>query len=355
MTTASSSQPAPWDAVDLLEMIDPDVDELRCVGYSSSKHRKCKTVISAKDISEATRILTALPSIANDNSTLQRQLANLASWTLCKRLHRKSPTQHNEVIARWTKDIERAHALHQSLLPPSGDRHFIQRTRQQQSNPTIHRPGQSRQAIPAAFDSCTICLDHVGANGGCKILSCRHAFCTGCIDRWWNESHSCPICRHDGSERTADEAQRSLHPTGRQQGAEDVGERSQRENTSRINGSRSSVREPPEQARGLRVEPQQALIGEHRVGREPSTRLHTLGRSTDVVPATGNPLASQMPEDCGICLEDIGQNGSPETLQCSHTFCSCCISQWLRQSSRCPYRCELGRHAHADDGRREST
>jgi hypothetical protein len=335
MTTASPSQSAAWDAVDILCMIDPDVGELRCVGDASSQHRKCQTVISQQDIREATRILTTLPSIADDNPTLQRQLANLASWTLCKRLHRKSPVQHDKVIARWTKDIERARTLHQSPLLPSGDQHTIQRTRQQQSNPTLHRPGQSRQAVPAASDSCTICLDHVGANGGRKILSCRHAFCRGCIDRWWNESRTCPICRDDGSGRVADTAQSPSRPAERRQNAEHVEERFQRDNASRTNPSLSPAREPPEQAR------------------EVSARLHTLGRFADAVLAAGNTSDPHIPEDCGICLEAIGQNGSPETLQCSHTFCSRCISQWLRQSSRCPYRCELGRHSHVVDERHE--
>jgi hypothetical protein len=353
MATASSGQPASWDAFDILNIIDPDVGELRCVGNAPSKHRRCQATISQQDICEATRILTTLPSIANDNSTLLRQLAKLASRTLCKRLHRKCHLQHSEVIARWTKDIEQAHTLHQSSLPPSGDQHTIQRTRQQQSNPTLHRPGPSRQAVPAASDSCTICLDHVGTNGGCKILTCRHAFCRGCIDRWWNESRSCPVCRDDGSERGADAAQPPFDPAERQQDAEHLEERFRRNSTSRTNGSLSPAREPPEHARAPRVEPQQASIREPRVDRETSTRLHISGRITNAVPAAENSLDPQIPEDCGICLEAVGQNGSPETLQCSHTFCSRCISQWLCQSSRCPYRCELGRHSHADDERRE--
>jgi hypothetical protein len=49
----------------------------------------------------------------------------------------------------------------------------------------------------------------------------------------------------------------------------------------------------------------------------------------------------RVPIDCGICLEDNGENGGLETLHCLHTFCTNCISQWLRRNSRCPYRCEL--------------
>lgn len=324
------------------------------MGYASSKHRRCRNTISQRDICEATRILTALPSIANDNSTLLLQLANLASLTLCKGVHRKSHTEHSGVIARWTKDIEQARAIHQSSLPPSGDQHTIQRTRQPQPDPTLHQPGPSRQAVPAVPDSCTICLDHTGTNGGCKTLSCRHTFCRGCIDRWWNESRSCPVCRDDGSGTGADAAQLPLHPPERQQDAENVEQRFQRNSTSsRTNASRSPARVPHEHARAPRDEPQQTSIREPRVDRETSARLHTSGRITNAVPAAENPLGPQIPEDCGICLEAVGQNGSLETLQCSHTFCSRCISQWLRQSSRCPYRCELGRHSHADDERRE--
>jgi hypothetical protein len=353
MTTASPSQPASWDAFDILNMINPDVGELRCVGDAASQNRRCQTSISQPDICEAKRILATLPSIANDNSALLRQLARLASRTLCKRLHRKSHTQHSKVIARWTKDIEQARTLHQSSLPSSGDQPTTQRTRQQQSNPTLHPSGPSRQAVPAASDSCTICLDHVGTNGGCKTLSCRHAFCRGCIDRWLNESRSCPVCRDDGSERRANVASPLLHPAERQQDAEHMEERSRRNSTSRTNGSLSPALGPDEHAREPRAEPQQATIREPRADRETSARLHVSGRITNAVPAAETPLDPQIEQDCGICLEAVGQNGSPDTLQCSHTFCSHCISQWLRQSSRCPYRCELGRHSHADDERRE--
>lgn len=354
MATASSGQSASWDAFDILNMIDPDVGELRCVGNASSEHRRCRTIISQGDIGEATRILTAIPTIANDNSTLLRQLADLASRTLCKRLHRKSPTQHSEVIARWTKDIEQARTLHQSSAPPSGDQQTIQRTRQQQTESIIHRPAPSRQAVPAVSDSCTICLDHTGTNGGCKILPCRHAFCRECIDRWWTESRSCPVCRGDGSERGTDAAQLPLHPPEQQQDAEHVEDRLQRNSTSSwTNGSLGPARMPPEHARAPRAESQQASTPEPQVDGETSARLHIPGRTSNAVPAAENPLGPHIPEDCGICLEAVGQNGGLETLQCSHTFCSQCISQWLRQSSRCPYRCELGRHSHADDGRRE--
>lgn len=353
MTTASSSQPASWDAFDVLNMIDPAVGELRCVGDATSRHRRCQTSLSQPDICEATRILAALPSIADDNSALLRQLARLASRTLCKRLHRKSHTRHSEVIARWTKDIEQARALHRSSLPSSGDQSTIQRTRQQQSNPILHSSGSSRQAVPAASDSCTICLDHVGSNGGCKTLSCRHAFCRGCIDRWFNESRSCPVCRDYGSERRADPASPSLYPAERQPDAEHVEEHSHRNSTFRTNGSLSPAIELPEYAREPRVEPQQATIREPRAVRETSAGLHVSGRNTNAVPVAETPLGPQIEQDCGICLEAVGQNGIPETLQCSHTFCSCCISEWLYRSPRCPYRCELGRHSHADDDRRE--
>ena len=353
MTTASSSQAASWDAFDVLNMIDPAVGELRCVGDATSRHRRCRTPISQPDICEATRILATLPSIADDNSALLRQLAELASRTLCKRLHRKSHTQHSEVIARWTKDIEQARALHQSSLPSSGDQSTIQRTRQQESNPTLHSSGPSRQAVPAASDSCTICLDHVGTNGGCKTLSCRHAFCRGCIDRWLNESRRCPVCRDDGSERRADTASPSLYSAERQPDAEHVEERSHRNSTFRTNGSLSPALELPEHAREPRVGPQQATIREPRAVRETSAGLHVSGGNTNAVPVAETPLGPQIEQDCGICLEAVGQNGIPETLQCSHTFCSCCISEWLQRSPRCPYRCELGRHSHAANDRRE--
>jgi hypothetical protein len=343
MATVYSSQRAPWDAVDLLQMINSDVDGWTCVGYATSLRRRCRNRIKRQNISEAKGILTVLPSIADNSMTLQQRLATLASQTLCTHPHSKSSEQHTLVIARWTKIIDREQALRRSALPLSGYQDVVQPIGEQHLDPILLRPGHFRQSVPAASNSCTICLDDVGSNGGCKTLSCRHVFCRGCIDRWWNVSHSCPICRDDGIERGADEVGSSPRSVEPQQGADDLEESLQHNNTPPSNESRDSARNPVEQARGLSVEPQQALTREHRAGRETSTEHHILDRSSDVAPPIGSFVVSPSLGDCGICLEAIGQNGGLRTLQCSHTFCTICISRWLRQGSRCPYRCEPDR------------
>jgi len=42
------------------------------------------------------------------------------------------------------------------------------------------------------------------------------------------------------------------------------------------------------------------------------------------------------PPMCPICQYDLGTNGVPEALPCTHVYCSGCIAQWLRNNTTCP-------------------
>lgn len=51
-----------------------------------------------------------------------------------------------------------------------------------------------------AQKTCTICLENINSNASCKeeeerVLKCRHAFHSECIERWFKVKHNCPLCR----------------------------------------------------------------------------------------------------------------------------------------------------------------
>ena len=46
-------------------------------------------------------------------------------------------------------------------------------------------------------DQCQVCLEEVDVGRLMKQLDCegRHSFCSGCIDQWFANHKTCPICR----------------------------------------------------------------------------------------------------------------------------------------------------------------
>lgn len=42
-------------------------------------------------------------------------------------------------------------------------------------------------------------------------------------------------------------------------------------------------------------------------------------------------------DECPICIEDFEINKKCITLNCSHTFHSICIRNWLKKKNICPY------------------
>ena len=47
-------------------------------------------------------------------------------------------------------------------------------------------------------NQCQVCLEEVEVGRLMKQLDCggRHSFCSGCIDQWFANHKTCPICRH---------------------------------------------------------------------------------------------------------------------------------------------------------------
>ncbi|XP_023177704.1 E3 ubiquitin-protein ligase RNF128 [Drosophila hydei] len=48
--------------------------------------------------------------------------------------------------------------------------------------------------------SCTICSERYKAADKIYGGSCGHVFHWQCLQRWWEESNSCPVCRSSGQE-----------------------------------------------------------------------------------------------------------------------------------------------------------
>lgn len=49
--------------------------------------------------------------------------------------------------------------------------------------------------IDIAGDVCPICQNEIAQGDEIRILSCLHVVCKGCLNQWYPEHHSCPICR----------------------------------------------------------------------------------------------------------------------------------------------------------------
>ena len=48
-------------------------------------------------------------------------------------------------------------------------------------------------------ERCLVCLEDWKDNDDCRVLACRHAFHTTCVDRWMSSSsNTCPMCRRQG-------------------------------------------------------------------------------------------------------------------------------------------------------------
>lgn len=57
--------------------------------------------------------------------------------------------------------------------------------------------------------ACAICLDDFGKQETVVRLPCGHPFHEGCSARWFLEQHTCPVCRHELAEQSAEEAARA--------------------------------------------------------------------------------------------------------------------------------------------------
>ncbi|XP_064547287.1 E3 ubiquitin-protein ligase RNF126 [Drosophila montana] len=62
------------------------------------------------------------------------------------------------------------------------------------------RSNSSRSNSRGSHVSCPICSERYGATDKIYGGSCGHVFHWQCLQRWWEESDSCPICRSSGED-----------------------------------------------------------------------------------------------------------------------------------------------------------
>ncbi len=58
---------------------------------------------------------------------------------------------------------------------------------------------------PLLKETCSICLDHYSRREGVRKSNCNHTFHKKCIDKWYKQNDSCPICRQDLFEKSTSE------------------------------------------------------------------------------------------------------------------------------------------------------
>lgn len=69
-------------------------------------------------------------------------------------------------------------------------------------NPVSGRALSSRTHLVAppstdGSERCTICLEPYCAGESCRQLVCKHTFHAGCVDCWFKDHNTCPICKNE--------------------------------------------------------------------------------------------------------------------------------------------------------------
>lgn len=58
-------------------------------------------------------------------------------------------------------------------------------------------PDEHMVRITDGGDVCPICWNELSQDTAVQLRRCRHAFCHGCINTWWQQHSNCPVCMHD--------------------------------------------------------------------------------------------------------------------------------------------------------------
>lgn len=69
---------------------------------------------------------------------------------------------------------------------------------------TLSQAVQDGQVLDASTERCMVCLCDYEEDDECRVLKCRHAFHTPCVDQWLTSGrNSCPTCRTDAVDKNA--------------------------------------------------------------------------------------------------------------------------------------------------------
>jgi len=91
-----------WDAVEVLDIINPDRGCLTCVGYAPSCRRRCRNPINAGNRATAFRLLDRIAYSKPQSPDTRKLLHELAKCALCLRNHQD---QAHDVVAQWERKI----------------------------------------------------------------------------------------------------------------------------------------------------------------------------------------------------------------------------------------------------------
>lgn len=91
-----------WDAVEVLDIINPDRGCLTCVGYAPSCRRRCRNPINAGNRATAFRLLDRIAYSKPQSPDTRKLLHELAKCALCVRYHQG---QAHDVVAQWERKI----------------------------------------------------------------------------------------------------------------------------------------------------------------------------------------------------------------------------------------------------------
>ena len=89
-------------------------------------------------------------------------------------------------VAKCCLDTPHNHQRNRRIMPPNNNQEliFIRIDKK-----TIFKP------IEPPKGECIICLDYYDNELECCSLKCEHTFHTKCIEVWFDEKQSCPLCR----------------------------------------------------------------------------------------------------------------------------------------------------------------
>jgi hypothetical protein len=88
----------------LFTLMNPDKLAITCVGYASSRRRRCRNAIAFENIQAAKAVMERLVRPGVSDRDLKEMLFGLAKYTLCQKTH---PYQAKEVSERWFGLVQR--------------------------------------------------------------------------------------------------------------------------------------------------------------------------------------------------------------------------------------------------------
>ena len=185
-----------WAPTEILEL-DLNSSEFRCVGYATSKGRRCRNPIACANRQEASKVLLEMSRLDPQSQRLDEKLEELASRLLCKRNHQN---QGADMKRQWSCKIENYLAAENSRLEALGGRENHEtdedETDQRESEEHVHahahaheRPHaeslhtHDRRAIEG---DCAICCDDLSTGSDtvwCRA-QCRQNFHAECLNLW---------------------------------------------------------------------------------------------------------------------------------------------------------------------------